>query len=126
MERPGSKNPGLWLRVVLCLVVANLLFSIGEGLHLRPFSSISTVNEFSQALAAADSGTTTDAHHLNPMETTRVSKSEKRQSTPIDLPPMIFSFEAHSNVVNSFQRAPSSFGSASNSQSSGRAPPLSR
>jgi len=124
ITRPGSKNLGLWLRVVVCLVIANLLFSVGEGLQLRPFSSI-PANELSQAFASADSGTAPYAQHVNPIEMTRVRKSEKRQSTPIDLPPLGLSFATHLNAVYSFADAPSFVSSASHSPSTGRAPPLS-
>jgi hypothetical protein len=124
MKQPASRKLGLWLRVVVCFVVANLLFSVSEGLQLRPFSVVSQAHELSQAFTATDLSSATNAHHINPMETTPVRTSYKRQTTPIDLPPVVESLASHLKVAYSLANARASVTSASYSQSTGRAPPL--
>jgi hypothetical protein len=123
MKQPTSGRLGLWLRVVVCLVVANLLFSVSEGLQFRPFSSIPQAHELAQAVASADLDAATNVHHINPMEATPLRKSEKRQSTAIDLPPVGQSLASHFKVAYSFVTAPASVTATSYSQSIGRAPP---
>ncbi|HSE21910.1 MAG TPA: hypothetical protein VLB68_09635 [Pyrinomonadaceae bacterium] len=122
MKQPASGKLGLWLRVVVCLVAANLLFSVSEGLQLGPFSSIPHPH-VAQAVTSADLDTAANAHHINPMETTPVRKSEKRQSTAIDLPPVVHSLASHLTVAYLFATAPASVTATSYSQSIGRAPP---
>ena len=124
MTRLPSVKIELWVRVVLCLVVANLLFSVGEGLQLRPFTSFPSAHEFTPAIALADLSTSPNAHHINPMETTRVRKSEKRQSPPIDIPPVAVNLDSLITAVESLNTAPPSLSSAFYSPTKERAPPL--
>jgi hypothetical protein len=114
----------LWLRLVLCLVLANLLFSVGEGLQLRPFTSFPSAYESTAAIALAELNTSPNAHHTNPMETTSLRKSEKRQSSPVEIPPVVANLDSHLRIFECLNTALPRFSSAFYSPTKGRAPPL--
>jgi len=123
MTRTPSLTIRLWLRVVVCLIVANLLFSVGEGLQLRPFGSLSA-SPSTAAPAVTDIDGFPSTHHLNPMEATAIRKSDRRNHAPIEITPVINSLDSHISLVQSANASILSSSRLFYSPAKGRAPPL--
>ena len=123
MTRTPSLTIRLWLRVIVCFVVANLLFSVGEGLQLRPFGSLSASHSTS-APAVTDVNGFPSTHHLNPMEATAIRKSDRRNNAPIEIPPVINSFDSHISLDQCADAATPSSRPSFYLPAKGRAPPL--
>ena len=119
MARSASTKHKVWRAVVFCLVLVNLLFSVGEGLHLTPFQPHASTNETSISNAFTQ-------FQLNPIELTLIRKGESRHTTNAEILPSAFRIDpATLQILDTTIQVNGFIGSSYDSLFAGRAPPQS-